>query len=189
MMYVDRCDDTPVNLHYLVNLRRILPESFAHPFLHNALNSCTVENVPAHQVGSQPILATALAVRGLLKALTENFDTLCSELTWLWCYRGRRAPLLTHAPGGEFAVVSNWRSARLNELDFSGAMINTKSLDGIQRITQPTFIFFDMQEGKKYPARGSAWVTSECSEGIWVRAVLGARVWDRVRSSGQIQFV
>ena len=170
-IYVGRTDSAPINIHTLLNLRRILPSDFTHPYLHNNLTGVVVPEVPAHQLGAQPLHLTALALRRSLIAFTDNLDTFRSELVWLRQFRGRTPPLLPNLPGGEIALISNWRSARLNKMNWSVA--KTRG-DGAE--AKPTFVFLGMQDGRILPSRGTGQIMSESKEGIWVRLTLAYRI-------------
>lgn len=182
-MYSGRSDSTQVSLHNAVNLRRPLPDVFSYPYLHNAIGHCIAPPIPASQLGSQPTLETALLLRRTLNAYTADTESLKAQQGWVSrMYHGKRPPVFPSAVGAEYGIVTNWRSAKLSEMDFRGARSDSEGP------VNPSFIFCAVPESYNVPVRGALAVVCESDEGIWIAMGLGERVWERVRASGLFGF-
>ena len=182
-MYFGRRDMTHVSLHNIVNLRSLLPDVFAYPYLYNAVGYCTSPLIPASQLGSQSVLETALLLRRALNKYTSDTASIKAQHAWVTrAYNGTRPPVMPSPAGAEYAIMTNWRSAKLGELDFGGAR------QVVSGVANPSFVFATVQENA-IPTRGALIAVCESDEGIWTMTVLGETVWQRVRASGMFTFL
>ena len=138
----------------------------------------------ASKLGSQSILETALALRRSINTVTADLPTLRSEMAWLGrTYSGKAPTCFPCVPGGEYMISSNWRSAELDQLDFSAARTTKEVVPA-----KPSFTTAIMHEGCNIPMRGGFAVCAESDEGVWVTGMVGRQVWERVRNSGIFGF-
>lgn len=191
MIYAHRLGDSQkIHLHMPVSLRRLFPAIFRYPYPNNAIAYCEVTPTAAGVIAKQPLLDTALAVRRSLGAFTgpSGLEAVRGQLAWRHKHsagkKGRLFPLNADA---EYAFLSNWRSAKFNQLDFAGA--RERGAEGQPGAVSPVFVALFVQDGFKFSTRGSGVVLSETEDGIWATMALYEEEWGRLRAEGSLHFV
>ncbi|EJD38890.1 hypothetical protein AURDEDRAFT_172041 [Auricularia subglabra TFB-10046 SS5] len=96
-------------------------------------------------------------------------------------FKGKGKRLFPAPFGAEYLITSNWRTAKLNEVDFSGA-----SLDG--RAARPSFVTSWPQAGLRMPRRRTGVVCSETDDAIWLAITKTEADWERIRRGGAFHF-
>ncbi|KZV98166.1 hypothetical protein EXIGLDRAFT_832425 [Exidia glandulosa HHB12029] len=185
VLHAHRTDSTPVHIHNPVNVRRLLPTYFTQPFLNNAVTLASAVPIPAAQLGSQPVVDTALEIRRAVNAYVVNTDVLLQELAWSNAAAGVGRTLFPCRPGGDFAAVSNWRSAKFNEVDWSGARVDWEKNKGA---ACATFVTAYAQDNPRIPLRGGGSVCSETEDAIWMSVGRSDVDWEKIRKNGNVRF-
>ncbi|KAH7092711.1 hypothetical protein BKA62DRAFT_626010 [Auriculariales sp. MPI-PUGE-AT-0066] len=181
LVYGQRRDNIPVHLHVPINLRSLLTTELHAPYLHNAIISVAIPPQSACTFGSRPLSALALHIRHALNAFTADLPALRYDMGALNTRTANGRPLLFPCvPGGESLTISNWRSIKMNELDFSGAVVHASDATR----ARPSFVIGHSQHGAVAPLRGIGIVCSEDERGVWVKLTLGKRVWERIAAAG-----
>ncbi|KZV84818.1 hypothetical protein EXIGLDRAFT_700063, partial [Exidia glandulosa HHB12029] len=82
-LFAHRRDSTLVRMKTVVNIRRLLPDFFVHPYLNNAA-TWTEASLPASVLASQPVLETALALRRSIDSYVSptSASVLQAEMAW-----------------------------------------------------------------------------------------------------------
>ncbi|EJD50449.1 hypothetical protein AURDEDRAFT_160350 [Auricularia subglabra TFB-10046 SS5] len=190
MIYAHRSGDPQkIHLYMPVSLRRLFPAEFKYPYP-NAIGICEVTPIAAGDIAAQPLLETALAVRRSLIAFTSpsGLDVVRGQLAWKERYNaGKKGRLFAPNPDAEYALLSNWRSAKFNQFDFSGAQKGRdKDLPGA---VTPVFVGLFVQDGIQVPMRGIGAVLSETDNGIWATMTLNDEEWESLKANNSLLFV
>lgn len=167
-----------------VNLRRLLPEVFTHSYVNNASSTYVPPPITAAQLARQSLAETALFLRRALNGYTVDVPLLRLENAWMAqpAFKGKGKRLFPAPFRAEYLITSNWRSAELNKVDFSGA-----SLDG--QDARPAFVTSWPQDGLRMPRRRTGVVCSETDEAIWLAITRTEADWERIRRSSGLHFV
>ncbi|KZV91680.1 hypothetical protein EXIGLDRAFT_90943 [Exidia glandulosa HHB12029] len=191
-LHAHRKDATPIHINTPINLRRLLPDILppSLAYINNTTLGCSHTPIPAHKLGSQPILDTALTIRRDLNEWTSpsTRDTLRAEVAWFAQFKGTGKLLFFAPAGGEHLILSNWRSAELNGVDFSGALHEGKEVREVREV-KPVYVSSYVQEGSRMPKRGTGTVCSETEDGLWLTVTRSERDWEGIRQSGAVRFV
>ncbi|KAF8179518.1 hypothetical protein K438DRAFT_1938426 [Mycena galopus ATCC 62051] len=141
----------------------------ATPYIHNAVSSIPFPPIPANVIQTESIGELALRIRHLLWQ--------CAETNFL-------KTLSPCPPSSEYWILTNLRSARFAELDFSGAAAGNSMGTALRVVfTYPEVTFSFPPLG-----RGATMVTMEDEDAVWMCDTRGAKEWERIRQTGIIAF-
>lgn len=113
--------------------------------------------------------SSANHVRRSVAFKIASFDSLALRGWWLsW-----REPYL---------LLSNWRSARLAEMDWSAAAATLKDKETPDAPTTPltSSLVLPFIQSNGQAVRGLVWVVGEDKDNIWITVVLGRKAWRSV---------
>ncbi|EJD38737.1 hypothetical protein AURDEDRAFT_172230 [Auricularia subglabra TFB-10046 SS5] len=176
-VHAHRRDGTPVALHSAVNLRKLLPALFNAPYINNAVHAVVVRPpLPALQLATQPVLDTALAIRRALNELKADEPRLLTELADQAQHPDRQ--LYPARPGEQWAISTNWLSAKFLELDFGGGGAPVR----------PVWFTAFRQDNVSLPLRGTGAIHCEDAEAVWATWALGAEDLRALRRSNHVQY-
>ncbi|KAJ6476039.1 hypothetical protein C8R47DRAFT_1052356 [Mycena vitilis] len=181
-IYGNRTDTTPISIHVPVNLRRIFSETaFSRPYLHNAVMTLPIPPLPARSFGTLSLTDLSLHFRSAISKYVSDIKGIQSDVSFRLANPEK---VLFPCPAhGEFVILTNWRSAKYGELDFSGAA------DGDH--ARVIFMVGYPKYTKAAPMRGSGMIIHEDEEAIWMIQVRGGREWRslRERTGSQLLFL
>lgn len=140
--------------------------------------------LPACSFSSLPLRSLALRIRRAILGYLGEVDELRKDLAQLVSDPMKK--LLPCPANGEFELLSNWRSANFNQLDFSGACVNEKEKNDGE--TKVTFVIVHTT-GSNGPRRGGGAIISEDDEAIWIAVYRGRKEWEAMRQAGEVAFV
>ncbi|KAJ6497314.1 hypothetical protein C8R45DRAFT_823157 [Mycena sanguinolenta] len=181
-------DQTPIHLHVFKDLREL--PLFANdapllePYIHNAISTIAVGPIPASAFQTESLGQLALRLCRAILAYTTDPEAIRADLRWQAAESNRLEVLCPCPPCAEYSFQTNWRSARLAELDFSGAVT------GNERGTSAPvmFVYPLMPTIPTRPQRGLTMVLMEDADAVWMWDVRGERDWERIRQASEISF-
>lgn len=172
-------------MHLPINLRPLpllnLLSNNTIPYINNAVSAVPIPPLPASSFSSSPLRSLALHIRRAIVSYQTDVDELRKDLAHDVSYPMKR--LLPCAANGDYEIFTNWRSAKFNQLDFSGACINGNDA----RETKVSFVILGTT-GVSRPAREVGVVLSEDNEVLWMSANKGRREWEAIRQGGEVAF-
>ncbi|KAJ7449108.1 hypothetical protein B0H11DRAFT_1743793 [Mycena galericulata] len=167
-----RTDTTPIHIHFPVNLREkpIFPgaTTLCTPYINNAISRIAIPPIPANAFGKESLDELALRIRRGITVYDADLAGIQADLHWRCAY-----PLKVHLPcppQGEFAVQTNWRVARLCELNFSGACESDR-----ERKAHVVFALPVKTSKAWVPSRGNGMVFNEDDDNIWMAELQGSK--------------
>ncbi|KAJ7032024.1 hypothetical protein C8F04DRAFT_1040926 [Mycena alexandri] len=177
-------DTTPIHIHLAVNLRGkpIFPgdSTLTGPYIHNAVSSIPIPAIPVNAFRKQSLGEIALRIRRAILAYNADLPGIQADMQWR-CANPLKVPFPCSARG-EYTFHSNWRSARLGDLDFSGA---STSVEKVRVLLSLGYVV----SGKGIPMRGAGADLMEDADAIWMNQIRGAKDWENIRRSGSIVFL
>ncbi|KAJ6487719.1 hypothetical protein C8R45DRAFT_994115 [Mycena sanguinolenta] len=181
-------DTTPIHIHLPVNFRDMpifAGESrIATPYINNAASSIPFPPIPVKVFHTESIGEIALRLRRAILAYNADLGGLKADVHWRCANPfAERFPC---PPGGEYTFQTNWRSARLGELDFSGARLQEADGGSIVRVVLAVGYVLSSQS---IPIRGAGGLFMEDDAAVWMFQVRGTKDWESVRRSGRVAFV
>lgn len=126
------------------------------------------------QLATQPVLETALAIRRALNELKADKPRLLAELVDQARHPDRL--LYPARPGEQWAIATNWLSAKFLELDFGSS----------DTPVRPIWFTAFRQENVSLPLRGTGAIQCEDADAIWVTWALGARDLRALRKASHV---
>jgi len=187
LVLAHRKDHTPVFMHLAINLRPLSSLNlFSNntPYINYAVSGVPVPPLSASSFASISLRSLSLRIRKAIFSFVGDGDELRKDLAYVVSNPMKR--LLPCTANGDFEIVSNWRAANFNQLDFSGACVNEK--DEKSGKTKVTFVL-GYVAGVNGPMRGVGFVNSEDDEAIWIAAYRGRKDWEAIRRGGEVAFL
>ncbi|KAJ7079648.1 hypothetical protein C8R43DRAFT_344964 [Mycena crocata] len=180
-------DNTPIHIHITVDLRdkSLFPGASNIsdiPYLHNAFLTIPLPPITTNAFRAESLADLALRIRRAILAFDADTDAVIAELKRR-CTKPHKM-LFPCPPGAEYLIQTNWRKARLEELDLSGASVGQTS----QNKLRPRVMSFWRLESK-LPTRGAGGITAEDEDAVWMTQIRGKGEWERLRRSGSVAFI
>ncbi|KAF8162476.1 hypothetical protein K438DRAFT_1858665 [Mycena galopus ATCC 62051] len=167
-------DTTPIHIHLPINLRdtHIFPgdTNIPTPYLNNAVSSIAIPPISVNDFQTESLGELALRLRRAILAYNADVPGIRADVQWR-CAN----PLVNHfpcPPHGEFTFQTNWRSAHLGELDFSGA--------------RPQGSTEQAEDRRASSWRGAGGIFMEDEDAVWMFQIRGTKEWEATRQSGCI---
>jgi hypothetical protein len=158
-------------------LRRIFSKTIlAAPYLHNAVMTLPIPPLPAHAFGTLSLADIALHFRSAISAHMADVEGIQSDVSFR--LENPTKVLFPCPAHGEFVILTNWRSAKFGELDFSGAATGDCSTRILFMVGYPKY-------SRGVPLRGSGIVMYEDDDVVWMSQVRGGRDWERLKLTTQ----
>ncbi|KAJ7734554.1 hypothetical protein DFH07DRAFT_928442 [Mycena maculata] len=179
-------DTTPIHIHVPVNLRAksVFPSesTLATPYINNAVSGIPVPPVPVNAFRRESLGTLSLHIRRAILAYNADLAGMRADMHWRCANPSK---MIFPCPAdGEFSIQTNWLSARLSELDFSGACA-----PGSERKARVVSVLPVSSAGKPIPLRGGGAVLMEDEQAVWMSQVRGEKDWEKIRQSGTIAFI
>ncbi|KAF8169589.1 hypothetical protein K438DRAFT_1983193 [Mycena galopus ATCC 62051] len=178
-------DHTPIHLHIYRDLRSL--PIFAHdaplvkPYIHNTVSTIPVPPIPASVFQTESLGELAFRIRRAIVAYNADPGIASAYLHWR-CAESNFFKRLMPSP--EYWMQTNWRSARLGELDFSGAAAGNRMGTAVRVVfTCPELVVSFRPLG-----RSVTMVAMEDEDAVWMCDTRGAKEWERIRQMGEIAF-
>ncbi|KAJ7735811.1 hypothetical protein B0H16DRAFT_128753 [Mycena metata] len=182
--YRSPSDTTPIHIHLAVNLRGkpIFPgdSTLAGPYIHNAVSAIPIPAIPVNAFQKESLGEIALRIRRAILAYNADLPGIKADMQWR-CANPLKTPLPCSARG-EYTFHSNWRSACLGDLDFSGA---STSAEKVRVLLSLGYVV----SAKSIPMRGAGADLMEDADAIWMNQIRGVKDWENIRRSGSMVFL
>lgn len=181
--YAHRTDSTPIHIQHAVNVRPLLDTLSDHnvPYINNAFSYISIPPLPASAFSALSLSALALRSRRAILDYKTDPDRIRRSLAQFIVHPLKA--ILPCPPDATFEVFSNWRSAKLNELDFTSASAGGGKARVIYTIASVSGMRF-------MPLRGAEGLfLSEDEEVLWMGSSWGRKEWETIRRGGQLAFV
>ncbi|KAK7049150.1 hypothetical protein R3P38DRAFT_2872885 [Favolaschia claudopus] len=187
-------DPTPIHIQMPKDLRD-LPiyansAPLPYPYIHNTCLFVSAPPLPVSAIQTQSLGALALHVRRGIQAYTGDPEKVRREVRWVASEEGRRkwSALMPCPPKAEAFSVTNWRTAKLGELDFAGARVAKagEAADECKRKVSLVHIVVSSKEPASL--RGINAVPMEDDEAVWLWKIFGVKELERLREGGGIDF-
>ncbi|KAJ7800355.1 hypothetical protein B0H14DRAFT_2899976 [Mycena olivaceomarginata] len=181
-------DTTPIHIHLPINLRekRIFPggSTMGTPYIHNSVSAIAIPPISVTEWQAESLGELALRFRRAILAYNADLPAIAADVQFR-CAN----PLLEHfpcPPRGEFSFQTNWRSANLGELDFSGARAEEPGEKGKTHVLLAVGYALS---SKKNPMRGAGGMFMEDEDAVWMFQIKGTKEWEGIHRSGRIALV
>ncbi|KAJ6453697.1 hypothetical protein C8R45DRAFT_846847 [Mycena sanguinolenta] len=181
-------DSTPIHLHILRDLRGL--PVFANdapiqdPYIHNAVLAIPVPPIPASAFQTQSLGALALYLRRSIVAYNTEFAGLRADLRWRCAESNEFKILYPCPPDAECLFQTNWRAAKLAELDFTGAVA------GNETRTAACVVFVSplLCSHPTRSRRGITRVLMNDPDAVWMCETRGEKDWEGIRKASGVIF-
>ncbi|KAF7376807.1 hypothetical protein MSAN_00098100 [Mycena sanguinolenta] len=193
-IYGDRrlTDHTPIHIHMVKNLRGMPifanDAPLAEPYINNLILTIPIPPIPASAFQTESLAAVALRIRRTILAYNNDLEAVRADLRWRCAGSGSNngQGLLMCPPGAEWAFQTDLRSAKLGELDFSGAVIGKNAPKTAP--VQVVFVYLFMCTEPPFAFREGLAVVMEDAEAVWMSATRGEKEWEKIKQAGEIEF-
>ncbi|KAF7341622.1 hypothetical protein MSAN_02059600 [Mycena sanguinolenta] len=182
-------DQTPMHLHILRNLRGL--PIFANdspmkdPYIHNAILAIPVPPIPVSAFQTESLGALALCLRRSIMAYNTDFAGLRADLRWR-CAESNRQEIVRPCPSNaECLFQTNWGAAKLEDLDFTGAVANNETRTGARVV----FVYPLLCSHPTRSRRGITWAVMEDADAVWMCETRGEKDWERIRQASGVTFI
>ncbi|KAF7325958.1 hypothetical protein MKEN_00446700 [Mycena kentingensis (nom. inval.)] len=186
-LYAHRTDPTLIQIQTPVNLRdyEVFPtpsKTIGMPYIHNVLLYIPLAPFNLASLRDMSMRDVALHFRRAILAYNADLEAIKNDLRVVCGNPG--ATLFPSLPGAEFGIITNWRKAKLLEVDFSGAIEG----DVKQQKASVVWVTGLNSSDKKLPMQGSGGIFFETDDAIWAGGIRGAKDWERIKEAGHIAF-
>ncbi|KAF8176242.1 hypothetical protein K438DRAFT_1727497 [Mycena galopus ATCC 62051] len=180
-------DTTPIHIHLPINLRDtpifLGDTNILTPYLNNAVSYIAIPPISVNEFQTESLGELALRLRRAILAYRADVPGIRADVQWR-CAN----PLVDHfpcPPHGECTVQTNWRSAHLGELDFSGA----RPQGPTEQAEDKTRVVLAVGDAPwSNPMRGVGGMFMEDEDAVWMFQIRGTKEWEMIRQSGSIAF-
>ncbi|KAK6966824.1 hypothetical protein R3P38DRAFT_3152141, partial [Favolaschia claudopus] len=187
-------DPTPIHIQMPKDLRNLpiyansAPLPF--PYIHNACLFVSTPPLPVSAIQSQSLAVLALHIRRGIQAYRGDAEKIRREVRWVASEEGRRrwSALMPCPPKAEAFSVTNWRAARLGELDFAGAKVDKARKATGEGKGKVSLVHIVVSSKEPASLRGINAVPMEDEEAVWLWKIFGAKELERLREGGGIDF-
>ncbi|KAJ7223684.1 hypothetical protein B0H12DRAFT_1268656 [Mycena haematopus] len=176
-------DATPIHIHLPINLRDTPifagDSKIVTPYINNAVSAIPIPPIPAMAFHTESLDEIALRIRRAILAYNADLAGIKADVQWRCA--NPLMELFPCPPRGEYTFQTNWRSARLSELDFSGARPQEPlpgEQDGIN--TRVVLAVGYVLSSKNIPMRGAGGVFMEDEDAVWMFQIRGTKDWESV---------
>jgi hypothetical protein len=136
--------------------------------------------LPARDFGNLSLADLSLYFRSAISGYISDVESIESDVNFRLA---NPTKILFPCPAhGEFVILTNWRSAKFGELDFTGAATGDHEARVIFTVGYPKYT-------KAAPMRGSGIVMHEDADAIWMSHVRGRGEWDTLKETGTLAFI
>ncbi|KAJ6453693.1 hypothetical protein C8R45DRAFT_846966 [Mycena sanguinolenta] len=181
-------DDTPIHVHFLKNLRGLpifaKDEPLKDPYIHNAISTIAVPPIPVSAFQTESLGMLALRIRRSILAYNADTEAIRADLRWRFAEANRDVMMLPCPPGAEHSYQTDWRSAKLGELDFTGAVAGDEETRTTARVV---FVYPLMSTAFK-TWRKFHRVLMDDGDAVWMCETRGAKDWDGIRQASGVIF-
>ncbi|KAJ6494399.1 hypothetical protein C8R45DRAFT_900431 [Mycena sanguinolenta] len=190
-VYGDRSltDHTPVHIHMFRNLRDMPifanDAPLAEPYIHNVNLTVPVPPIPASAFRTESLGTLAVRIRRSIAAYNTDIEAIRADLWWM-CEGSNGLEVLHRCPpGAEWVLQTDLRSAKLSDLDFSGAVVSNAPKSAARVV----FIHQFLSSNPPTAFREGVRVLMEDADAVWMSATRGEKHWERIRQVGEIDFI
>ncbi|KAJ6494388.1 hypothetical protein C8R45DRAFT_824603 [Mycena sanguinolenta] len=181
-------DHTPIHVHVVKNLRG-LPifandEPLKEPYIHNAISAIALPPIPASDLQTESLGMLALRIRRSILAYNADLEAIRADLRWCFAEANRDVVMSPCPPGAEFSYQTDWRSAKLGELDFTGAVAGDEETRTAARVV---FVYPLLSTASKM-GRNSHRVLMDDGDAVWMCETRGAKDWEGIRQTSGVTF-
>ncbi|KAF7341607.1 hypothetical protein MSAN_02058100 [Mycena sanguinolenta] len=182
-------DHTPVHVHVLKNLRDL--PVFANdaplkdPYIHNAISTIPVPPIPAGAFQMESLGMLALRIRRSILAYKADPEAIRADLRWCCAEASRYEVISPCPPGAEHSFQTDWRAAKLADLDFTGAVVGN---EGMKTTAHVVFVYPLLCTVLKPYRRGVSRVVMDDADAVWMCETRGEKDWEGIRQAGGVAF-
>ncbi|KAJ6453696.1 hypothetical protein C8R45DRAFT_1112259 [Mycena sanguinolenta] len=182
-------DHTPIHVHVVRNLRGY--PVFANdaplkdPYIHNTISTIPIPPIPASAFQTEPLGMLALRIRRSILAYNADPEAISAALRWRCAEANRLELLCPCPPGTEYSYQTDWRAAKLGELDFTGAVAGNEHMKTAARVV---FVYPLLCTVAKPWRRGVNRVLMDDADPVWMCETRGEDDWDSIRQAGGVTF-
>jgi hypothetical protein len=153
------------------------------PFINNAVIIIAIPPLSTNSLRNMSLRNLALHIRRAINAYKDDLDGIAADVR-SHCASGS-ATVFSYPVSAEYSMQTNWRKGRLGEVDFSAASTGEAGLKLRAHVRYVTTFW----SGTRIPFRGTGVVLFEDEQAVWMRQTRGMKDWERVKKTGEFEFV
>ncbi|KAJ6475405.1 hypothetical protein C8R45DRAFT_1077328 [Mycena sanguinolenta] len=183
-------DHTPVHVHIVKNLRD-LPifaddQPLEDPYIHNTISTIPVPPIPVSALQTESLGALALRIRRSLVAYNADHESIRADLRWRCAEANRVEILYPRPPGAEHSFQTDWRAAKLAELDFTGTVEGTEGMKTAARVVFTYPLLCTVVNAYR---RGVTRVLMDDADAVWMCEIRGEKHWEGIQQADGVTFI
>ncbi|KAF7341619.1 hypothetical protein MSAN_02059300 [Mycena sanguinolenta] len=182
-------DHTPVHVHVLINLRGL--PVFANdaplkgPYIHSTISTIPIPPIPASAFQAESLGALALCIRRSILAYTADPEAIRADLRWRRAEANRLEILCPCPPDAEYLFLTDYRAAKFDQLDFTGAV---EGSEGMKTATRVVFVYPLLCTVLKPYRRGVNRVLMDDADAVWMSETREEKDWEDIRQTSGVTF-